>query len=131
MPALINEINDYIKKIPPEDIKEFLRALNNITSQLLEKFDQLPTETSMAEDYTTIVEPRQSTPQEASRVAEKFGFTPMHFIGIHPHFSVPNLNHCFIPDVYNKISDALIPFEQHPMALLWSSVFIGVFRKTK
>lgn len=131
---LVDEIDQLYEEVDEKTTLDFLTALHVITGQILENKQllldskQSPSE-NRGKTYTSNIEPRQTTPGEAIQTAKKCGFKWVSFSGIHPHFSVPRLNKALPPQIYNRISDSLIPFENSSLSLLWSSVFIGVFQK--
>lgn len=133
---LADEIDQLHEEVDEKTALEFLTALHDITGQILENKQllldskQSPSE-NRGKAYTSDIEPRQTTPAEAIQTAKKCGFKWISFAGIHPHFSVPRLNQALPPQIYNRISDSLIPFENSSLSLLWSSVFIGVFQKVE
>lgn len=126
---LIDEASKLYKRVSVGKTVEFLKAMNTITNELLSS--SLSYNTNICEEsmpYSQHIEPRQTTPKQAQECAEGCGYHVEKFVGIHPHFSVPGLNKNLPMEVYNKISDALIPFEDEDIALLWSSVFICIFK---
>lgn len=133
--TLADEFSKLAQKIERESAIEVLKLLHAVTGQLLEQ-NALTREQSQSPSslrgmkYTGSFEARQSTPDEARAVASRNGFTNISFHGIHPHLAVPGLNTCLPPQVYNQLSDCLIPLEDQPISLAWSSVFIGVFQKS-
>lgn len=132
---LVDEALLLYKEIDFENILNWIRNLHSVTESLLENPDMLlsTSRKSPAEQkglsYTRSFEPRQTTPQESRDIAKLHGFETIGMYGIHPHFTVPGLNHMLPPQVYNKISDSLTSLESEKVSLLWSSVFIGVFKK--
>ncbi|CAI2717018.1 class I SAM-dependent methyltransferase [Nitrospina watsonii] len=131
---LVEEISQWDEEVDEKTTLDFVTALHAITGQILENKHllsepkRLPSETR-GKSYASKMEPRQTTPKESIETAQKCGFKQISFSGIHPHFSVPRLNKALPPQVYNRISDSLVPFENSSLSLLWSSVFIGVFQK--
>lgn len=126
--SLIEEAASYYHSLPYETTHQFYIALQKAVLAAM----SIPKESArqvQGVQYKGSIEPRQTSPREAKSVAEQFGFIPLECIGIHPHFSLPALNTCLEPGAYNLLSDALLPFERLPIALLWSSVFIYVFKK--
>lgn len=132
-PALVQEASELYHEIGIEETRAFLARLHEITGMLLSEdlLDQSKESPSIKQGkhYSSDFEARQTTPQEAKKVAEEHGFATLFFRGVHPHFCVPRLNWMLPPQVYNRLSDSLIPLETDPISLLWSSVFIGVFQK--
>ncbi|MDC0966624.1 class I SAM-dependent methyltransferase [Alphaproteobacteria bacterium] len=120
--------------ISQETVEEFVGALHLITGKILENgFDQsLSSERPSKQQHMEYVgncDPRQSTPAEVKSIASAAGFETISINGVHPHFLNPYLNRLLPATVYNQLSDALIPLESSSVALTWSSVFIGVFKK--
>lgn len=131
---LAQEASLLYKKIGTSHIRSFLEHLHRVTGFLLsDEFSLALSEKSPSsknyKTYSAQYEARQTTPQQASDTANKFGFDTLFMRGVHPHFLVPGLNEQLSPQLYNRLSDCLIPFESTSDSLLWSSVFIGVFRK--
>jgi 2-polyprenyl-3-methyl-5-hydroxy-6-metoxy-1,4-benzoquinol methylase len=128
---LMEEIDKLYEKIDNKIIFDFISELHAVTGEILEdkklllESNQSPRE----EFFTSDIEARQTTPRDAEKTAKKCGFESISFTGIHPHLSVPKLNKILPPQIYNRLCDSLIPFENSPESLLWSSVFIGVFQK--
>lgn len=128
------EASDLYKQISEPMSLAFIQQLNQITGELstesptFRESSRLPSE-QKGQSYTSSFEARQTTPREARETADRCGFNVLEIHGVHPHFAVPGLNQMLPPQVYNRLCDSLIPFESTPLALLWSSVFIGVFQK--
>lgn len=131
---LVKEAGDLYKSIDVSMVTKVLQELHNITGHLLKEgvLDKVePTSPSekMGKTYQVEIEARQTTPNEAAETAKRYGFELQKYYGVHPHFIVPGLNQLLPPQIYNMLSDSLIPLESTPTSLLWSSVFIGVFKK--
>ena len=133
---LINEIKKLYSEIPlklsNDIIKNFKQIPKNINYSREIKFrDKLsPAHKSLSKkNYKPFFEPRQHTPSEIKLNAKKCGFKLKSFHGVHPHLIDSNLNKLLPPQVFNRLSDCLQPLEDHPVSLVLSSVFIGVFRK--
>ena len=133
---LINEIKKLYSEIPlklsNDVIKNFKKISKNINYSREIKFrDKLsPAHKSLSKkNYKAFFEPRQHTPSEIKLNAKKCGFKSKSFHGVHPHLIDSNLNKLLPPQVFNRLSDCLQPLEDHPVSLVLSSVFIGVFRK--
>lgn len=133
--ALAQEAWQLYQAVDHAALVETLRRLHHVTGQLLgdESLLRLPNESpaEKSKGYTNQLEPRQSTPAQVMKAAVSCGYENVCLRGIHPHLTVPGLNQVFPPQVYNRLCDGLIPLESSPISLLWSSVFIGVFRLSK
>lgn len=132
--SLIQEASEFYQEISIEEARQFLSQLHTVSGLLLQDETLLfqskeSPSTKQGISYTSNYEARQSTPKETIEVAKRCGFKTLFFRGVHPHFAVPGLNQKLPPQVYNLLSDSLIPLEANPISLLWSSVFIGVFQK--
>lgn len=127
---LVAEADALYQSVDPESVTRFLQALQEASSQCSARPDMpAPAQKAPTPDYSGSVEARQSTPQQAIAAGEEHGFSNVGLFGVHPHILTPGLNRLLPPGVYNTLSNALIPFESHPLALLWSSAFIGIFQK--
>ena len=71
----------------------------------------------------------QQSPREFVTIAKEAGFQNLGLYGVHPHLLVPKMNTLLPPQLFNNISDSLCVFEDLPISLTWSSVFIAVFQK--
>lgn len=71
----------------------------------------------------------QHTPLELKNIAENYNLNLRQTVGIHPHLMPTVLQKSLSQSVYNKLNGALTVFEDDPISLLWSSVFISVFEK--
>lgn len=131
--VLLDEIERLYQAVPPATTLAFLEALERAASGARglvdpaidpadEKIDPLV-------DGNMSFEPSQQTPEGMTRTARENGFEPVQYIGIHPHPMDPRLNRLMPAGVYNRISQAAEPFEATPLGLIWSSVFIGVYRR--
>jgi 2-polyprenyl-3-methyl-5-hydroxy-6-metoxy-1,4-benzoquinol methylase len=134
---LIREIGALYDKVPAKDAERFIKNFKKIAAGLPEKmsFDK-KSMLSPAEKYAKHIsvldaEPRQNMPDELKKTALKCGFKHRAYYGVHPHLMDPNLNKMLPPRLFNKISGCLEALEHLPMSLAWSSVFIGVFQKSK
>ena len=127
---LIKEIDTYYKKdIPQEKISKFINNLRKtIETFKLNETDKSTRNTNQSMDGlpgTGKEQPRQSTPMSVSEDALKYGFVPKKFFGVHPHLLLPRLNKKLPPTMFNLLSDALCVFEDEPISLIYSSVFIA------
>lgn len=118
----INISNKVIKKF--KDVSKELKYVKNVKSR--EKLS--PAHKVLGKkNYKPFYEPRQHTPNEILLSAKKYGFKFKSFHGVHPHLIDPNINKLLPPQIFNKLSDCLQPMEDHPVSLVYSSVFISVF----
>ena len=126
---LIKEIDTYYhKNIPQEKISNFIDNVKKVTEDLKivepVKHDEEINQTMENLPGTGEQQPRQSTPASISEEAKKQGFVPKRFLGVHPHLLLPRLNKKLPPKVFNLLSDALCAFEDEPISLIYSSVFV-------
>ncbi|NQU95477.1 MAG: class I SAM-dependent methyltransferase [Candidatus Omnitrophica bacterium] len=134
---LISELESLYKTVSKKDADELVQRFKHITASLPNKtmygkMDMLsPAEKLNANPYRTQVEARQHTPKNLLRTAMKFGFSNKAYYGVHPHIIAPPANRLLPPGIFNKISNCLEALEHLPVSLIWSSVFIGVFKKKK
>ena len=134
--SLIKEIIDLYSEIPVEISNKIIKNFKN-TSKKIKYFKKVNTNEKLSpahkksgrRDYKPFYEPKQHTPKTVSLSAKKNGFNIKSFHGVHPHLIDPNINKLLPPQVFNKLSDCLQPLEDHPVGLVLSSVFIGVFNK--
>lgn len=132
--SLIAEIEELYATISAKDTNALIRKLKKAVKELPDKtsysYDmRSPSEKKRQNAYTMDIEPRQQTPKELIDVAKKFGFKHLAYYGVHPHIIAPRLNWSLPPKIYNKISEFLEAIEHLPISLIWSSVFLGVFKK--
>tara|TARA_B100000945_G_scaffold319818_2_gene328038 strand:- start:361 stop:1305 length:945 start_codon:yes stop_codon:yes gene_type:complete len=78
---------------------------------------------------TMNIDARQHTPDQLMKNASECGFGHKAYYGINPHFLMASVNNLFPPGVYHRLSSSLEAFDELPVSLIWSSVFIGVFVK--
>ena len=129
---LVSEIKELYHPIPFKDAKTLIKQLKKNISQSSIKITELKKKRETqneSKSYTMNIEPRQHTPQSLITTAKKFGFKHESYYGVHPHLLVPHLNYLFPPGTYNSLSSSLEVLEHLPISLIWSSVFIGVFKK--
>gem|GEM_PF-1245255 len=131
---LIAQINELYKAVPAEDTDIFIKNLKKSICRLPKKTSYPRGHLPNLNDYSpahcpNAVEARQHTPLEIERIACKFGFKRMAFYGIHPHIIAPAMNRLMPPKIYNRLSECLEAFSHLPASLIWSSHFIGVFKK--
>ena len=77
------------------------------------------------------IEARQHTPSGLDEIAGGHGFGLLSRYGVHPHLIAPKLNKLLPPGVFNDLSDALLAFERLPVSLVWSSIFVSIYRLAK
>ena len=130
--ALLDEIERLYQAVPNETTLEFLGALEQAAASSRDlvdpKTDLANEEIDPLIDGNMSFEPSQQTPEGMTDTARENGFKPIQYIGIHPHLLDPRLNRLMPAGVYNNISRAAEPFETSPLGLIWSSVFIGVYK---
>ncbi len=130
---LITEINTLYSAIPTEVAHEFIKTTTRISADIAADVDgsdsSIGTTQQLEPEHVGTVTATQQTPDEVRKLAEACGLTITGYYGVHPHLLVPKLNRLLPPKVFNSLSDALLPFEHLPISLIWSSKFIGVFKK--
>ncbi len=131
---LVQEVESLYSSIDKESFNQVIKNLHLITGELLtsENMKSLSEDSPSKQakkEYSTAIEARQSTPQQAVTTASKYNFSVEKIYGIHPHLMIPSINNAISPQVYNRLCDGLIPLEEKPVSLIWSSVFIAVFKK--
>lgn len=130
--GLIAEINELYSAVPPAAVQEWIAAIAAASANLAVSQDivaDASAERKPEPAYAGTVTATQQTPQEVRRIAQACGLRFIEHYGIHPHLLPPRLNRLLPPQVFNKLSDSLLPFERLPVSLVWSSKFIGVFKK--
>jgi 2-polyprenyl-3-methyl-5-hydroxy-6-metoxy-1,4-benzoquinol methylase len=75
------------------------------------------------------VEAKQYLPSELDRLAMQNGFKINKTFGVHPHLLSPLISRFLQDKSKNEIDNVLLPFEEDSISLIWSSVFISVFRR--
>jgi hypothetical protein len=75
------------------------------------------------------IEAKQYLPSELDRLAKQNGFKKYKVFGVHPHLLSPLISRFLQDKSKNEVDNALFPFEEDSISLIWSSVFISVFRK--
>lgn len=130
---LIDEIEELCQLIPNKKVKKFIEDLKKTTSKISKELQQkkdISFKNNKSEPvFKTTIEARQHTPKQLSTIAQKHGFITIRYYGVHPHLFIPKLNRLLPPKLYNQLSGCLEVFEDLPISLIWSSVFIGVFKK--
>lgn len=128
---LVQEIQGLYQQVPEHDMARFLKSLADASASLTENTpkEAEPEEATGEPVYTSSIEPRQHTPRGLTANAEAHGFAKEAFYGVHPHLMMAGLNRQMPPSVFNVLSSSLEALDHHPASLIWSSVFIGVFRK--
>ena len=133
---LVRELGGLYNRVSAGDAHRFIGNLKKTVSGLPESmaFDRKSTLSPLEKHGLRAsilkTEPRQSTPEELKKTALKCGFEHRAYYGVHPHLIDPALNKMLPPQLFNRISDCLEAFEHLPISLAWSSVFIGVFKKS-
>lgn len=128
---LAHEIQELYQPLSEDESRLFLSELTRIAADLARDLRSMPRPPSDSERYAGVAEGKQQTPREMAELAGRCGFEAVSFHGVHPHLGPPKLNELLPMPVYNRLSDSLLPFENHPMSLLWSSKFIVVLRRTR
>ena len=130
-PALIEEMAEYCQDVPFAEAEAFVGRLRGLPETSITRASQSDTVGAPAGDENTdhLIEARQHTPRELTKTATRHGLISRGFHGVNPHLIDPRLNRLLPPGVFNLVSSALEAFENLPVSLLWSSVFIGVFEK--
>lgn len=124
-------------KISIDDANNFAVKIKKITKDLPnrfvcdEKLAQSPSEVLGSYKSGSEFEPRQNTPENFRKIATKCGFEHETYFGVHPHLLDPSMNKLLPPGLFNKLCGSLEAFEHLPISLIWSSVFIGVFKKAQ
>lgn len=133
--SLISEIEELYEKISPQDTDELIKSLKEIVKELPDKTlyskDEMlsPSEKKTNHSYTMNMEARQHTPKRLAKSAQDCGFKHQEYYGVHPHIIAPRINWLLPPKIFNKLSMCFEALEQLPVSLIWSSVFLGVFKK--
>jgi len=143
--ALIDEVGEINKEIPARYYNDFAGHLNRVVSNLSiissadnadeeEKIEENVSEETVSntlnlDDQLFLDSIRQHTPSELEASATGNGFNKIKYYGVHPHLLPAALNDKLPVGVYNDLSSALAVFEDLPISMIWSSVFIGVFIK--
>lgn len=127
---LVEEIRRLLKEIPDQDAVNFVKSLASISSNLV---SETPTSGNQRRNpeprFTTGIEARQHTPKGLMATAQAHGFDHEGFYGVHPHILMADINRLLPPGVFNRLSCSLEGLDHLAVSLVWSSVFIGVFRK--
>lgn len=126
---LVMEIRELLQPIPERDSMDFVTSLARISMSLSMEMRQGRKAAGSKPTFTTSIEARQHTPKELLATAKNYGFQSEGLYGVHPHLLMAGINRLLPPDVFNYLSSSLDAVEHLPVSLIWSSVFIGVFRK--
>ena len=125
---LIKEIDGYYKNpLPGEKTQEFIKKMEAGLQNINSIVEDWQSEYKYKNDEfmgVNRIQPRSSTPVEINEEAGNFGFKSVGMYGIHPHLFLPRMNKMFPPAVFNILSDALTAYEDEPISLVYSSVFI-------
>jgi len=130
---LVEEIEELCQPIPNKKVEKFIDSLRKTTNKISRDFNQKKDISSMNKNskseslFKTTIEARQHTPKQLSLTAQKYGFKTIQYYSIHPHLFIPKLNKLLPPKIFNQLSGCLENFEDLPISLIWSSVFIAVF----
>tara|TARA_B100000959_G_C14990011_1_gene627403 strand:- start:674 stop:1618 length:945 start_codon:yes stop_codon:yes gene_type:complete len=131
---LIDEIKTLYERIPTDNVEDMLGRLNDVVSNLPNETaydaNEMLSPSDKGKDGTTykpFFDPRQHTPNQLTNAAKNCGFDNLSYHGVHPHLIDPNLNKLLPPKIFNQISSCLEAFEDLPISLVWSSVFLGSF----
>lgn len=132
---LIEEIQALYSEIPTDDASRFIRELARTSDKLaatpLQVSEPAKAESSSGSDFNLdTIEARQHTPKRLRLTAKAHGFEHLGDYGIHPHLLMAGLCQALPPHVFNILSSSLKALDHLPASLIWSSAFIGVFRKT-
>jgi 2-polyprenyl-3-methyl-5-hydroxy-6-metoxy-1,4-benzoquinol methylase len=117
-------------EIPVEAMAEFMYRLKSLMPQMEAALaaDSEGAGTARRRSDPFAQPRRQHTPSELWASARSAGFEHPSFSTVHPHPLPPQLE-AVAPHLYNQLARAFEAFETHAMSFLWSSAFIGVFRK--
>lgn len=137
---LINEIEELYCPIPESISAEFVKNIEATVSAITKRADAVSNKENNTKSNKpggldikfadlTSMNPNQLTPKQLTEIAKRHGFSNIGYRGVHPHLFIPKLNYLLPPKVFNLLSDSLNTFEKLPISLLWSSCFIGVYRK--
>jgi 2-polyprenyl-3-methyl-5-hydroxy-6-metoxy-1,4-benzoquinol methylase len=133
---LVEEILSLYNPVPPTSCDAFIKNLKDVAKDLPDHSSfkdqemKAPAEKLKGDkDYKPFYEPRQHTPTKISTTAKNCGFSTKSFHGVHPHLIDPNLNKLLPPKIFNQLSSCLEAMNDLPVALVYSSVFIGTFCK--
>ncbi len=125
---LYDELKTYYKPLNRKSVEIFLKNISKISfsKNNLQKNNK---KKYIDQKYNPFKEPKQHTPLDLKKLSKKNGFTVQNYYGVHPHILDPELNKMLPFKVFNQLSDVLIAFEDQPISLVWSSVFIGLLVK--
>lgn len=133
-PQLIAEIRELMQPVSAEASARFVQDLAAVSAALSAS---VPAATSAEAQpapaepaIPSTVEARQHTPKSFAATAEKHGFTREDIFGVHPHLMIPGVNRLLPPHVFNRLASSLESLDRSPIALVWSSVFVSLFRKS-
>ena len=135
---LITQIKDLDHSVTHNRVDLFVEKLRCVIDQAFYEMEQPGEEhvQSITQDdgsarsrYTFHIDGRQHTPKQLTAHASKFNFVNVGYYGVHPHLFAPQLNRLLPTRIMHRLSDCLCAFEDLPISMLWSSQFIGVFKK--
>ena len=131
---LLNEINNLDNSnMPMSETSDFIESIKEIEVDNNSKFEKNnfiengPSKGLLDESFLSEI--RQHTPSSLDISADKFGFSRDAVFGVHPHLLPTTLNNKLPLGLYNQLASALECWEENPISLIWSSVFIGVYTK--
>jgi len=128
---LVAEIRELFQQIPKQDAMNFVTSLAAISSALVSEGGTTSRrqKRNPKPPFTSSIEARQHTPKQLLTVATSHGFQNEGFYGVNPHLLMASVNQLLPPNMFNSLSSSLEALDHLPVALIWSSVFIGVFRR--
>jgi len=131
---LLNEINSLnVSNIPMNETSNFIKSINKNSTDNNLKFkksnfiENKPSKDLLDESFLSEI--RQHTPNGLDISADKFDFSRDAVFGVHPHLLPITLNNKLPQGLYNQFSSSLECWEDLPISLVWSSVFISVYIK--
>ncbi len=128
--VLYDELKSYYKPLNKKSVEDFLKNVSKISFSK-NHLQNITKKERIDEKYNPFKEPKQHTPLDLDKLSKKNGFKVKNYFGVHPHLIDPKLNKMLPFKVFNQLSDVLIAFEDQPISLVWSSVFIGLLVKVK
>lgn len=131
--TLLDEISELNFSFSNEEEIHFLNALKDNVTRLIEekrRGDKIPLSKKTEEKYTfSCDDGAQYTPLALKKMVEPYGLTFKATVGVHPHLLPTVLKEKFSSGVYNRLNESLVAFENSPLSLFWSSLFISIFEK--
>ncbi len=117
--------------VSPDALEAFAARLADLGPALREAMDQdrrAPKAAATGPRPSFGQQRRQHSPGELAGSAAAAGLTDPGFVGVHPH-PLPPAAEPLSPRFYNRLARALEPLEREPLALTWSSAFLGIFTR--